>query len=77
MNKYVGKILGANNELNGFSFNGVGSGTTLHHLQAYRGSDDGFEFFETVNLMYAILQETKMIHLTGLKDGEEKDNSGL
>lgn len=53
--EYAGKILGTDNELNGFSFNGVGSGTTLHHLQAYRGSDDGFEFFGgTVSLKYAV-----------------------
>lgn len=43
--EYAGKILGTDNELNGFSFNGVGSGTVLEHLQAYKGSDDGFEFF--------------------------------
>lgn len=53
--EYAGKILGTDNELNGFSFNGCGSGTTLHHLQAYKGSDDGFEFFGgTVSLKYAI-----------------------
>ncbi len=53
--EYAGKILGTDNELNGFSFNGVGSGTTLEHLQAYKGSDDGFEFFGgTANLKWAI-----------------------
>ena len=53
--EYAGKILGTDNELNGFSFNGVGSGTTLEYLQAYRGSDDGFEFFGgTVSLKYAV-----------------------
>ncbi len=53
--EYAGKILGTDNELNGFSFNGCGSGTTLHHLQAYKGSDDGFEFFGgTVSLKHAI-----------------------
>ncbi|NOQ72403.1 MAG: hypothetical protein GQ574_10405 [Crocinitomix sp.] len=53
--EFAGKILGTDNELNGFSFNGCGSGTTLHHLQAYKGSDDGFEFFGgTVSLKYAI-----------------------
>lgn len=53
--EYAGKILGTDNELNGFSFNGCGSGTTLHHLQAYKGSDDGFEFFGgTVSLKYAV-----------------------
>lgn len=53
--EYAGKILGTDNELNGFSFNGCGSGTTLEYLQAYKGSDDGFEFFGgTVSLKYAI-----------------------
>lgn len=53
--EYAGKILGTDNELNAFSFNGCGYGTTLHHLQAYKGSDDGFEFFGgTVSLKYAV-----------------------
>ncbi len=53
--EYAGKILGTDNELNGFSFNGVGSNTVLEHLQAYKGSDDGFEFFGgTVNLKWAV-----------------------
>ncbi|MEZ4886615.1 MAG: hypothetical protein R3E32_17945 [Chitinophagales bacterium] len=53
--EYAGKILGTDNELNGFSFNGVGSGTTVEYVQAYKGSDDGFEFFGgTVNVKYAV-----------------------
>ncbi len=53
--EYAGKILGTDNELNGFSFNGVGSGTIVEYVQAYRGSDDGFEFFGgTVNMKYAV-----------------------
>jgi hypothetical protein len=53
--EYAGKILGTDNELNGFSFNGVGAQTVLEHLQAYKGSDDGFEFFGgTVNLKWAV-----------------------
>jgi hypothetical protein len=53
--EYAGKILGTDNELNGFSFNGVGSATVLEHLQAYKGSDDGFEFFGgNVNLKWAV-----------------------
>ena len=53
--EYAGKILGTDNELNGFSFNGVGSTTVLEHLQAYLGSDDGFEFFGgTVSLKWAV-----------------------
>lgn len=53
--EYAGKILGTDNELNGFSFNGVGSETVLEHLQAYKGSDDGFEFFGgSANLKWAV-----------------------
>jgi hypothetical protein len=53
--EYAGKLLSTDNELNGFSFNGVGSGTDIHHLQAYKGNDDGFEFFGgTVSLTYAV-----------------------
>lgn len=53
--EYAGKILGTDNELNGFSFNGVGSGTVVEYIQAYKGSDDGLEFFGgTVNVRYAV-----------------------
>lgn len=53
--EYAGKILGTNNELNGFSFNGVGSGTTVEYIQAYNGADDGIEFFGgTVSVRYAV-----------------------
>ena len=53
--EYAGKILGTDNELNGFSFNGVGSGTTIEYIQSYKGADDGIEFFGgTVNVRYAV-----------------------
>lgn len=53
--EYAGRILGTDNELNGFAFQGVGSGTELSYLQAYRGADDGFEFFGgSANIRYAI-----------------------
>jgi len=53
--EYAGKILGTDNELNGFSFNGVGDATTVEYIQAYKGSDDGIEFFGgTVNVRYAV-----------------------
>ena len=42
-------------EANGFTFYGVGDGTTVDHLQAYGGSDDGFEWFGgTVNVKYLV-----------------------
>ena len=43
--EFAGASISANNELNAFTFGGVGSGTTLSHLQAYHGADDAFEFF--------------------------------
>jgi hypothetical protein len=53
--EYAGKVLGTDNELNGFSFNGVGDGTIIEYIQAYKGSDDGIEFFGgTVNVRYAV-----------------------
>ena len=44
--EYAGKkILDGNSEMNGFSFYSVGSGTILENLVAYKGADDGFEFY--------------------------------
>ena len=54
--RYAGYVFAANRELNSFTFNGVGSGTTLEYLQAFRGQDDGFEFFGgTANVRYAVV----------------------
>ena len=44
------------NELNGISFGGVGSGTTVEYVQVHNNSDDGVEFFGgTVNVKYLVL----------------------
>ena len=44
--EYAGAaITGGTAEYNAFSFFGLGTGTTLENLQAYKGADDGFEFF--------------------------------
>lgn len=43
--EYGGMELSLDNFLSGFSFNCVGSGTTLENLQAYRCANDGFRFF--------------------------------
>ncbi len=43
--EYTGYAFNEEKEANGISFYGVGSGTTVDHCQAYKGSDDGFEFF--------------------------------
>ena len=43
--EYTGYAFDEEHEANGISFYGVGSGTTVDHCVAYKGSDDGFEFF--------------------------------
>lgn len=48
--EYSGGAADASSENNGFSFYGVGNGTTIEFIQAYEGKDDGIEFFGgTVN----------------------------
>ncbi|MDT3404513.1 hypothetical protein [Mucilaginibacter terrae] len=43
--EYAGKTANPNDEVNGLSMYGVGSGTTVDHIEVLRGLDDGFEFF--------------------------------
>jgi len=43
--EYTGFAYNSEKEFNGLSLFGVGSGTTIEYVQAYEGSDDGFEFF--------------------------------
>jgi hypothetical protein len=43
--QFAGYIIGANNELNGLTLGGCGSGTRLSYIQIQRGLDDGIEFF--------------------------------
>lgn len=53
--EYAGAAISEANELNAFTFGGVGSGTTVEYCQAYYGADDAFEFFGgRVNAKYLI-----------------------
>lgn len=53
--RYAGFVFAANRELNSFTFAGLGSGTVLEHLQAFRGQDDSFEWFGgTANGRYLV-----------------------
>lgn len=53
--EYSGYAFNPEKEANGITFYGVGSGTTVDHCEAYKGSDDGFEFFGgAVNISYVI-----------------------
>jgi hypothetical protein len=48
-----GAVIGADNEINGITFGGVGSGTIVDHCEVAFNVDDGFEFFGgTVNVKY-------------------------
>lgn len=43
--EYTGYAFDEEHEANGITFYGVGNGTTVENCEAYKGSDDGFEFF--------------------------------
>ncbi len=53
--EFGGTRITPDNEINGFTFNSVGAGTTLEYLQAHFIADDGFEWFGgTVNARYLV-----------------------
>jgi len=52
--RHGGTTLAANNEINGLTLAGVGSGTTIDHIEVIANEDDGVEFFGgTVSVSYA------------------------
>ena len=54
--QYSGGAADGQSENNGFSFYGVGSGTTIEYIQAFEGADDGIEFFGgTVNASFLVV----------------------
>lgn len=54
--RYPGFEIQPNRELNGITLLGVGSGTTIDHVQVHNSSDDGIEFFGgTVNLKHVVI----------------------
>ena len=54
--EFAGLPVETDKELNGLTLCGVGSGTTIHHVQVSYGGDDGFEFFGgTVNASHLIV----------------------
>ncbi|HSC54851.1 MAG TPA: hypothetical protein VLC98_14560 [Phnomibacter sp.] len=53
--EFAGIAADPNSEINGLTLGGVGSGTTLDHIQVSYGNDDAYEFFGgTVNSKYLI-----------------------
>jgi hypothetical protein len=58
--EFAGYPMAPDNELNGITFNGVGSATTVEHIQVHMNADDGIEFFGgTVNVKYVVLTENE------------------
>ena len=54
--RYSGFKVDTNNELNGITLAGVGSGTIINHVQVHNSSDDGIEWFGgRVNQRYLVL----------------------
>ncbi|MFD2600102.1 hypothetical protein ACFSQ3_14185 [Sphingobacterium corticis] len=54
--EYTGYSYSTDKEFNGLSLFGVGKGTTIEYVQAYEGSDDGFEWFGgTVDSRYLVV----------------------
>ncbi len=54
--EYTGYSFNEEKEFNGLSMFGVGKGTTIEYIQAYEGSDDGFEWFGgTVDSRYLVV----------------------
>ncbi|MCD8535773.1 MAG: T9SS C-terminal target domain-containing protein [Verrucomicrobia bacterium] len=43
--RHGGTNIGANNEINGVTFGGVGRGTKVEFVEVFANQDDGFEFF--------------------------------
>ncbi|MEO8671164.1 MAG: hypothetical protein ABI411_07595 [Tahibacter sp.] len=56
--RYAGYVFQPTREVNSFTFQSVGDGTVVDHIQSYRGGDDGIEFFGgNVGVKHAVLAE--------------------
>jgi len=54
--EFAGSLITSENELNGIAFQGVGSETTVDHVQVHMNADDGVEFFGgTVSARHLVL----------------------
>ena len=67
--RYSGFVLSGDNELQSLTTGGIGSGTTLNHIQSINSSDDGVEFFGGVvnisNLIVAGAEDDSLDTDTG------------
>lgn len=54
--RHGGTDIGAGNEINGLTLGGVGSGTTIEHIEVISNADDGIEFFGgTAEVKWAVV----------------------
>ncbi|MBI1933735.1 MAG: T9SS type A sorting domain-containing protein [Ignavibacteriales bacterium] len=88
--EYPGIAFSPNNEINGLTFGGVGSGTTIDYIQVSYSGDDSYEWFGgTVNCKHLIAYRGwdddfdtdfgfsgKLQFLLGVRDPEIADQSG-
>jgi hypothetical protein len=66
--EYAGIPFSPDNEINGVTMGGVGSGTTIDYVEVYRSGDDSFEWFGgTVNAKH-------LLAIGGLDDDFDTDN---
>jgi hypothetical protein len=66
--EFPGIAFSPNNEVNGLTFCGVGTGTTINHIQVSYSGDDSYEFFGgNVNTKY-------MVAFAGWDDDFDTDN---
>ncbi len=54
--RHGGALVAADNEINGLTLGGVGSGTTIDYVEVYANTDDGIEWFGgTVGVKHAVV----------------------
>lgn len=67
--RHGGALIGADNEINGITFGGVGNGTVVENIEVVANKDDGVEFFGgTVNV-------TNLVVANGEDDGIDIDQN--
>lgn len=66
--EYAGFVLSLNNEINGLTLAGVGSGTVIDYVEVFKSNDDSFEWFGgTVNASH-------LLSIDALDDMFDTDN---
>ncbi len=67
--QFSGFEVSPDNELNGLGVAGCGTATELHHIQAHKGSDDGFEFWGGAPVVHHLVSSQNEDDLLDWTDG--------